>query len=927
MRILLLLGLLLGQVALTAPAVPCTLYKTADIANARANLARHDWAKGVVAGWRQRVDFLLKQDRDFVERMIPELTPWSTYVNNCPACVGKKSSMGEVGIYRWDVEQPDRLTCKYCGTVYPSDAYPENDTVVCPKMGQTFHIYRNEEEREHPENTGKYAFRWASWPVSTSWSGLIREYKGWYCMSRALTLAKLCVIEGDMAAGERAVWIMDRTARCFPRWLYHTYNGTIADCPPAEAAAELGRHPRAGEFPKDVIVNSHGLHQYESYARLCVGFWGAGRFGTGTKEDSFLLDFAVAYDLLREVKRPDGSPLVPPGERQRIEELLLQGLTDRENWNEINNKVGPNRALSAAMGMLFDRPQSVRRALSGFEHLLDECFHFDGFCRESPSYSSMHLGLMADVPLILRGYSDPAGFGPDKGEPLRGFDPFQQVPRYRLALESMVRMAAPGLRYPVIGDTHYKSAVSARWVETLACNYGSQYAALLETLQGAPLDKRGSEYALWYRPTGLAATEKADLPLQTEWFPGWQVAVLRTRKPMAGAALYLNGNSYHGHRHDDTLGVSLFAFGQELASDRGYIWDDPRNAWTKSTESHNLVVVDGKSQTSKGRTSVLELFAATAEIEVVRVSSKNAYPQCDLYERTTALVPLTGDGCYVVDVFRVAGGERHAYGIQCNGSLVETRGVELAPEKRSHTWLTNFRSGQPKGATFARWQDGDVSFDLHLLTVPQRLAVADAPGWRSDKGTERNAPPIQQVFAENEPGEGGAGSLYVSVWVPHKGTSPVTDVSLLGTSADGACAVRVRFGEREDVLAFCPDAQPRTLGAIEVAGRVGFLSRHGEKRAAVLVGGTSLHGFGLDLAARTDMMEFPIAQTGPTWYELATGTTPSASLTGQYVLAAGTGFEIAEVEGQRLHLRDYPPEGATTGRILSVVRAAEQGGD
>jgi hypothetical protein len=923
MRILLLPGLLLGLVVLAGQGDSCTLYKQADIANARANLARHAWAQGVVAGWRRRVDYLLKQDREFVERMIPELTPWSTYVNNCPACVGKKSSMGEVGVYRWSVERPEQLVCKYCGTVYPNEDYPENDTVVCPKMGQTFGIYRNEEERKHPENTGKYAFRWASWPVSTSWSGLIREYKGWYCMSRVLPLAKLCVIEGDMAAGERAVWIMDRVARCFPNWLYHTYNGTVADCPPAEAAAELGRHPRAGKFPKDVIINSHNLHQYKDHARLCVGFWGAGRFGTGTKEDSFLLDFTVAYDLLREVKRPDGSPLMPPAERQRTEQLLLQGLADRENWNEINNKVGPNRAFSAAMGMLFDRPQSVRRALSGFEQLLDTCFHFDGFCRESPSYSSMHLGLMANVPLILRGYSDPAGHTPKSGKPLRDFDPFTEVPRYRLALESMVRMAAPGLRYPVIGDTHYKSKVSSRWVEVLACNYGKRYAGLLETLQGAPLAERGSEYALWYRPADLTATGKAELPLQTEWFPGWQVAALRTPQPLAGTALYLNGNSYHGHRHDDTLGVSLFAFGQELASDRGYIWDDPRNAWTKSTESHNLVVVDGKSQPRKGRTSTLELFAATPAIEVIRARS-NAYPQCELYERTTALVPLAEDGCYVVDVFRVKGGKRHAYGIQCNGSLVETKGVELRPEKRSHKWLTSFRSGQPQGATFARWRDGQVSFDLHLLSIPQRLVVADAPGWRSDKGTERNAPPIQQIFAENERGEGDTGSLYVSVWAPHKGESPLTDVSLVGTAADGACAVRVQLGEREDLVVFCPDAKPRTLGDVEIAGRVGFLSRRETDHASVLVGGTSLRGLGLELAARVDAVELPIARTGPTWYELAPGTAPTPSLVGQYVLAAGTGFEIADVEGQRIHVRDYPPERATTGRVYSLVCAIGQ---
>ena len=33
-----------------------------------------------------------------------------------------------------------------------------------------------------------------------------------------------------------------------------------------------------------------------------------------------------------------------------------------------------------------------------------------------------------------------------------------------------------------------------------------------------------------------------------------------------------------------------------MAADRGYIWDDPRNAWTRSTLSHNIVTVDAASQ-------------------------------------------------------------------------------------------------------------------------------------------------------------------------------------------------------------------------------------------------------------------------------------------------------------------------------------------
>ncbi|MCK5805351.1 MAG: hypothetical protein KAI66_21150, partial [Lentisphaeria bacterium] len=410
-----MLAILLG---LTASGAPCTRYKEADIANARENVARYTWAQNIVASWKRRVAFVMEQDPAFFEKLVPELTPWTLYGNNCPVCVGKQSSMGEINLFRWNVKAPDTLTCKYCKTVFPNEKYPETGRLVCPKMGQTFSYYETEAERAHPEErSGKHAFRWASWPVHTSWSGYIRYQKANWVAAQVLPLAKLYALSGEALYAERCVLILDLLAARYPGWLYHTYNGTFADCPPAEAAAELGRHPRAGRFPKEVIVNPCGLHQYKDHAQLNVGFWGAGRLYTGSGEGSMLLNCTVAYDLIREARRGDGSLVLDKAtERRVLDNLILAGCTDRANWDRIHNKAGPNRALSVAVGILFAQPEGVRRGLEGFEKLIDGCFHSDGFCRESPSYSSMHLSLMENIPLLLRGYSDPPGYADEKGE-------------------------------------------------------------------------------------------------------------------------------------------------------------------------------------------------------------------------------------------------------------------------------------------------------------------------------------------------------------------------------------------------------------------------------------------------------------------------------------------------------------------------------
>ena len=476
-------------------AEPVTLYKADNIATARENIERFPWAREIVDGWKRSVDYAMDKNRAFFDDMISPVTPWPLYGQNCPACVGKQSTMGETGLYEWDVREPDTIRCKYCGTVYPNPDYPETGSLVCPKMDQTFTFYLTGEERAHPEDkSGKYAFRWASWPVHTSFTGILRYRRASWCVSSILPMAKLYALTGDVRYAEKAALIMDVIAQRYPNWLFHSYNGTYADCPPGEAAAELGRNPRAGKFPVETIVTAfEGLHTHGEYAVLNNGFWGAGRFGCSGSDGGYILNMTVAFDLIHEAKRADGSPVMTAAMRERIvNDLIIAGCEDSENWDEINNKCGPGRAMSGAVGILFKRPESVRRAIGGFEALMGKSFHFDGFCDESPSYSAMHLNLLRNIPEILVGYSDPSGYTPADGKRLVDYDPFREQDRYRLALESMVRMLDCNNRFPVIGDTHFGGGINPIYAEVLTARYDRGYAALLEDALGEPLGEKAA---------------------------------------------------------------------------------------------------------------------------------------------------------------------------------------------------------------------------------------------------------------------------------------------------------------------------------------------------------------------------------------------------------------------------------------------------
>ena len=903
---------------------PCTLYKARNIAGTRENVKRYPWARDILEDWKRSVEYAMRQDREFFEKMIPELTPWSEYGQNCPVCVDKLSSMGECGIYEWSIENPDQLTCKYCRTVYPNPDYPETGSMTAPKMGQTYTFYLTEQERAHPDDkSGTYAFRWAGMPVHSSWSGILRSRKAGWCFSQILPLAKLYALTGDVSYAERAAWIMDRFAHAYPNYLFHSYDGTYADCPPAEAAAEMGKNPPAGQFPTETIITAFaGRHQREGYATLCNGFWGAGRLGCSGSDGGAILHVTVAYDLIREALRPDGTPVLSRDMEQRIvNDLILAGCADTEHWDDINNKSGPGRALSAAVGIVFQRPSSVRRGLAGFESLMRDCFHVDGFCHESPSYSDMHLSLMQNIPEILSGYSDPEGYQPEAGSLLRNFDPFQYVERYRLALESMVRMLDPNRRYPVIGDTHAGSGLSAIYAEILTDHYGAQYAGLLEKAQGATLSERGSEYALWYRAPDLKAAADAQLPLRSEWFPGWHVGVLRGGAVRDHTAFYFNGYAHGGHRHWDTLGIIYLAHGAELASDRGYIWDDPRNAWTSSTLAHNLVTVDGKNQDGASCHSNLELFGRAAGCEVVQASA-NAYSQCDEYRRTCVLVQIPGGGTYAVDFFRVKGGRQHRYSLNGNGPLIRLTGPKPEPCNEQIRWLSNLRAAASPAPFTATWECNQVRLDATVLNPVDRLVVADAPGWRSDSGSQLHAPPIQQILAERN-AEQNAHSQYAVVLSPYQGeSSPVRSARLIvNDPRSGAMAAAVELADRTDYIISARDEQPRQYGPMSMSGHFGFASvgPDGKLLQAYLLDGTELKCGATVISLPQPRTSLAVTAVEGRVFRVKDSVPTSPELAGTYLLAGETGHEIESVTDKSITVRDYP---ATACDMVTILNSA-----
>ena len=103
-----------------------------------------------------------------------------------------------------------------------------------------------------------------------------------------------------------------------------------------------------------------------------------------------------------------------------------------------------------------------------------------------------------------------------------------------------------------------------------------------------------------------------------------------------------------------------------------------------------------------------------------------------------------------MDFFSVRGGKLHQYGFNCNGRLIDITGADPKPIQEDITWLSNLRSCIPKHTFSATWEYNSVTMDMIMLNPVDRLIVADAPGWRNNRGEALNAPPIQQILAERK---------------------------------------------------------------------------------------------------------------------------------------------------------------------------------
>ncbi len=368
------------------------------------------------------------------------------------------------------------------------------------------------------------------------------------------------------------------------------------------------------------------------------------------------------------------------------------------------------------------------------------------------------------------------------------------------------------------------------------------------------------------------------------------IAILRTPAGDHAQACLLRYGPVLNHGHYDDLNINYYGLGYELTYDLGYGngVTNTQKGWARQTASHQLVLVDGRSQQSgtEGDDSggSLHLFAGMPGLQVVDADADNVYRSTGVqtYRRLVALVG-GGPGSYLLDVFTVDGGSQHDYlahalsdditfdgitmGEREAGSVagpdydwgdrqlndgylsgVPPKHYWIAPPENGLGFLMHPRRGTAENPWSATWclPDGESHLRMTVLGEEGDEAInAWAPA------IYPTLPKSEHVLVRRRSEDGPLNSTFVSVREPHTESPTVGRIERLPAS-DGVIALEVsRTGDKADRFLYGgAPGRKATAGPIELDGCFGRLtSASGSVVQAHLIGRSlSTRGLQLTLA-------------------------------------------------------------------------------
>lgn len=235
------------------------------------------------------------------------------------------------------------------------------------------------------------------------------------------------------------------------------------------------------------------------------------------------------------------------------------------------------------------------------------------------------------------------------------------------------------------------------------------------------------------------------------------------------------------------------AYGLDLLPDFGYPpvqyggWRNPRADWYRITASHNTVVVDGNPGWEMNGAGETTLWLTGQTVQAVRASAPQVL-KAPQFERTIALVDVSDDDFYLLDITRVVAGREHAKFSHSTFGQASPLGLHLqpAPDFGHEALLRGFQldpKAQPGWSLdWSIWPHNQPNGDLHLrlteLTNTCEGGLCEA--WVAPHGFEGNAEAwIPCAVSIRRAEQAPLCSTFISVWEPYIATRSLSTIRRL----------------------------------------------------------------------------------------------------------------------------------------------------
>src|SRR5882757_5480110 len=869
-----------------------TFYTSAKVAAARHNVATYDWAKSTLAAAQKIADQFVAQSDEWLWSLVtPQSLPRSINVNYLLGSLTTGKDVYQLGYYPFTMDpwnRPWKIVDPLAAQRGLPSVFPTNDFGAFYESAIDANgiFDRTKGDRSFLVNT-LYPEKGPDWgvddgygyvdPAGNHWTFIayythFSRWSGVGSIEQGIqALRDSYLYTGDVKYAHAGIIMLDRIADFYP----------AMDC---------------GAFPR-----SYGFRNSDPGT-------GKGKIVGSIWEPGLISEFIKAYDaFFPALAKSDQANVVPflnskasqyghppkndvAAIRLNAENGLLRPILPAVQAAQIYGNFGFHQSALAMAAAVLDYPaeagawfdftfatgklesQPTWHVTGGdvYRMLIDDIDR-DGWSDEaSPFYDTQSFNALKTIADVLDGYA---------GYP--GADLYQH-PKFRRMFTGGPRIVALDAYIPSIGDAGATGqpgiGFTADTYVTGFERYGdpsmAQLAYLLNKNSTVGLnsgifsaDPAGTEDKI-----RTLITTDGPLDRPTENMTGYGLGWLRSGAvgtPARREAWIYYGRTTTDHSALEALHLGLYGFGLDLLPDQGYPeatdYSNFSQEWTHNTISHNTVVVDKHPQ--KGAwVAQPQGFASGQRVQFADIAAPASYPQTSSYRRATAMIDVDGGTSYLVDVFRVVGGQDHVFSFHAGEGPATAGGLQLVaqptgtyagagvpmPARRAaptdwtspgFNWLDQVeRDADPPPQFSVDWavkdtwhvDNPDPNAHLRITVLGQADDVAMANGYppQNNPGNPRS---LRYLLLHRT----SAASQFVSVIEPYSGTRVVKSIESVGVTtihgtvaAHEVSAVKVSLpGGRVDYVVSCarPDAKLLIDRRFVFSGSFGMLTLKHER--------------------------------------------------------------------------------------------------